>query len=115
MRQVFFFSIPSHSINNAAKCSSAVKEFNFQRRLDNFMDDLKRLSLTTEWIPCRLPNGFLLTVEGQLSCRKYKALQLIYDPVRCVAYHYSVVVAFAKKKVKLKTCVMEKCFAQFER
>lgn len=79
------------------------------------MDDLKYLSLTTEWISCCLPNGFLLTVEGQLSCRKYKALQLIYDPVRCKAHHYSVVVAFAKKKVKLKTCLMEKCFAQLER
>ena len=45
-----FSSMPSHNINNAVKCGSAVKEFNVQRQLDNFMADLKHLSLTTEWI-----------------------------------------------------------------
>lgn len=97
------------------KCSSAVKEFNFRTQLDNFMADLKHLSLTTELISCCLPSGFLLTVKGQMSCRKYKAFQLIYDLIRCKANNYSVVVAYVKKKENFKTCLMKKLFSELER
>lgn len=113
MGQVFFSSIPSHNINNAVTCGSSVKEFNFQRQLDNFMADLKHLSVTTELISCCLPNGFLLTVKGEIRCGKYKAFQLIDDSVRCKACNYSVVVAFAKNK--LKTCFMGKFFSELEK
>lgn len=111
--QVFFSSIPSHNINNAVKCGSAVKEFDFQRQLDNFTADLKHLSLTTELVSGCFPNRFLLTVKGEIRCGKYKAFQLIYDSVRCKACNYSLVVAFAKNK--LKPCFMGKFFYELER
>lgn len=79
------------------------------------MADLKHLSLTTELISCCHPYEFLMTVVGQMSCRKYKAFQLIYDPVWCKACNYFVVVANAKKKEKFKTCLMEKYFFELER
>lgn len=81
IEQDFFFPISSCSINNAVTCGSAIKEFNFQRQFDNFMADLKHLSPTTKLISCCLSNGFLLTVKGEMAWEKYKAFQLIYDPV----------------------------------
>lgn len=79
------------------------------------MADLKHLSVTTELISCCLPNRFLLTVGGEVSCAKYKAFQLIYDPVRCKACNYFVVVAFAKKKRKVENLFYGKVFSELER
>lgn len=76
------------------------------------MADLKHLSVATELISGCLPNGFLLTVKGEVGCGKYKTLQLIYDSVRYKACNYSVVVAFAKNK--LKNCFMVKFLSELE-
>lgn len=94
----YFFPVSSCNINNATTYGSAIEEFNFQRQLDTFMADLKHLSPTTELVSCCLPNGFLLTVKGEISRGRYKAFQLIYDPLRCQACNYSVTVAFAERK-----------------
>lgn len=59
------------------------------------------------------PNGFLLIAKGEVRCGNTKAFQLIYDSVRCKAYNYSVVVDFAK--TKLKMCFMGKLFSELER
>lgn len=98
MGQVCFFPMSSCNINNATTYGSAIEEFNFQRQLDAFMADLKHLSPTTELVSCCLPNGFLLTVKGEISRGRYKAFQLIYDPVGCQACNYSVTVAFAQRE-----------------
>lgn len=70
--------------------------------MDNFMADLLHLSLTTQLISCCHPKRFLLIVKGEMSCGKYKAFQLIYDPVKYKAYNYPAVVASAKKEKKNK-------------
>ena len=88
----------SCNINDATAYGSAIEELNFQRQSDTFMADLKHLSPTTELVSCCLPNGFLLTVKGEISQGRYKAFQLIYDPVRCQGCNYSVTVAFAERE-----------------